>query len=737
VIIAAHGISVLAMLVFLLVPGVASLSPSTSTGPAPFDIASPLRIAGFNVSRTTVLWGAIGLDGIIAGLLFVVYLAAWRARYHLRFFQPMEYRALEALADVLVAGSIETVSPEGIAANVEKYIDGMTATKRRLAYRLVLFAMYLHPLLWLKPPLSELDHRAREEHLKTHFQKRRPSTKWWTRLSQVMIRVCQQLTYVGYYNDPRSFDSVGYVRFSNRPRYQDLPISDPLPHPLKVETPAEITSTILKSEICIVGTGAGGAVLAYNLARAGHDVLLLERGRYVEPRFFSEDEVEMIGKLYEDGVLQQTEDFHFTVLQGSCVGGSTVVNNAVCFSPPRDVLARWNDPGLYDAGLDLVELEASERVVRDWLPVISQDPNTPHATKKLNPSWPKYVHGAEQLGVTPDLQVGVVEANLRDCFGCGYCNVGCAYGKKLSMLDTALPRAQSEFPGRVRIISECEVRRLRALSGSPQRIIDLRARLRDGRDLTIRTDKYVVAAGAIGSSYLLLRSGIGRDLPVGKGLSFNMGAALTAEFPDKMDAYDGLQISHYGVPRQNGFVFETWWNPPVAQALNMPGWFETHFQNMLRYPCLMAVGLLVGTAGNGRVKRSHVIGSSISYVPEARDLAKLAEGLKLLGNILFAGGAKRVMLNAWGYETFDRPSHLARLDSIVMDPAYVTLGSGHPQGGNGMSQNARRGVVGSDFRVHGYSNLYVCDASVLPSSLTVNPQLTIMSLAHYAARRIG
>jgi choline dehydrogenase-like flavoprotein len=227
----------------------------------------------------------------------------------------------------------------------------------------------------------------------------------------------------------------------------------------------------------------------------------------------------------------------------------------------------------------------------------------------------------------------------------------------------------------------------------------------------------------------------GRPLPVGERLAFNMGAPLTAEFPQELRAEEGLQISHFGLPqRRNGFAFETWWNPPVAQALNMPGWFEDHFANMSRYEHLMAVGALVGTAGNARVRRALTGGADISYVPAPEDLATLAKALKLLGEILFAAGATRVMANTYGYDVFHSPAELERLDRIAMDHRYMTLGTGHPQGGNAMSRDPRKGVVDDGFRVHGFSNLHVCDASVFPSSLTVNPQITVMALAHYAAK---
>ena len=142
------------------------------------------------------------------------------------------------------------------------------------------------------------------------------------------IRVGQQLSFAGYYNDPRTDDSVGYQRFKAR-----MPDEDKLRKPLDLDVEVPEGDAPLHADVCIVGSGAGGAIVAYELAQHGLEVLVLERGRYVEPRSFDDNEVGMIGKLYADGVMQQTEDFNFTVLQGSCVGGSTTVNNAVCFRP--------------------------------------------------------------------------------------------------------------------------------------------------------------------------------------------------------------------------------------------------------------------------------------------------------------------------------------------------------------------------------------------------------------------
>ena len=540
------------------------------------------------------------------------------------------------------------------------------------------------------------------------------------------------MVYLGYYSDPACHESIHYTPFSRRGK------SIPPPHhiDLNVLLPEDITSPTLEADVCIVGSGAAGSTLAYELAKQGRSILIVEKGEYVQPKDFNENEVEMIGKLYADGVYQQTEDFKFTIIQGNCVGGSTVVNNAVSFSLPESVFAKWNDPNGYDARLVGEEIRKSDDAIRHFLSIQPQS-----KLSSLNPSYHEVDAGMAKYD--PDqqrLQYDVVNANVnsKGCVGCGYCNIGCKFGMKLSMLDHTLPIAQKEFPDQVRILAECAVDRVSTMTGKVKRAHSLDATLRGGRRIVIKANTIILSAGTIASSYILKSSGLARHLPVGKGICFNMGTPIYAKFNRSIKATEGLQISHFLKPTTDkGYVFETWWNPPVSQAINMPGWFGDHFDNMIHYDKIMAVGILVGTRSEGKLVNAATGGAGVIFKPGKEDRQKMGMAIKEMGEILFKAGAEKVMLNTWSYHSFNNLDELIRVvDELVQKPDELALGSGHPQGGNAISSNPKLGVVDENFKVHGYSNLYVCDASVFPTSLTVNPQLTVMTLAHYASTRI-
>ncbi|MCW3065274.1 MAG: family oxidoreductase [Solirubrobacterales bacterium] len=287
----------------------------------------------------------------------------------------------------------------------------------------------------------------------------------------------------------------------------------------------------------------------------------------------------------------------------------------------------------------------------------------------------------------------------------------------------------------MRFVAECQAE---AIDSEGRRASGVRCRLSDGRRVTVRARTVIVAAGAIASSVLLQRSGIARGR-AGRGLAFNMATPLTADFPDELHSERGLQISHYlEPPAEAGYALETWFNPIVTQALFMPGWFEQHRRNMRRYAHMTCVGSVVGTKSGGSVRPALLGGGvTLDYTPDPDDVARVVAGLKLAGRIMLEAGALRVMPSSHRYLEFRAPGDLDALDQLLADDSDLLLNSAHPQGGNAISVDRDRGVVDPDLRVHDFENLYVCDASVFPSSITVNPQLTVMALADYASSRIS
>ncbi len=705
-------------LVLMLLTGNTDSVDGTFGSPAGIGIPDPTVLA--------LIW--LVLAGAIIALLWLLYRSAARSRYNLRYLMPHQHRTAMAMAEVLVIGEDEALTPEEVAAGIDDYLYSFSAQGKWKA-KLALSLLTVYPLTRLRPPFAMISPERRLEFIERCFindvvERRLPG--FLRGLAQQILFASQQLAIIGYYADPRTAESTGYVPFSKRPRYAEAVARLPAPgDSLVVSEPSRVDAERITADLVIVGSGAAGAVLAYRLAARGREVVVLEGGKHVDPKDFTEDERVQFSNLYSDGGMQTSTDARFQVLQGKCVGGTTVVNNAVCLDLPPRVLERWNDPEGLHAGLDAQRLMGSFAWLRDWLPVHSQ------GEAPLQAGGDKMATGIRKLGL--ETPASVVQANIKDCLGSGYCNIGCAFGRKLSALDNILPRAQREFGDGVRIFSECLAERIS--NGGGRKEVD--CRLSDGRRLRVSANTVVVSGGALASSLLLQRSGLGGKL-AGTRLSFNVGAPLTADFEEELHSYDGLQITHTFRPAgEEQLILESWFNPVGTQALLMPGWFSDHFDNMRRYPHLSCIGVVVGSQSNGRVKPGfRGKGMKLDYTPTDSDLQLMLKGTKLAARIHFASGAMRVMPLTFRSLSYTSAEQVDEIDDVVRDNTDIGLHTSHPQGGNPISRDPARGVVDETFKLHGTDGVYVCDASVFPSAVTVNPQLTVMALADYAAAGI-
>lgn len=492
-------------------------------------------------------------------------------------------------------------------------------------------------------------------------------------------------------------------------------------------------------EVVVIGSGAGGAVAASNLADQGYDVLVVEAGPYLPSSLITPNEARMSSSLFKDGAIQTTRNRDIIVFQGRTVGGSTVINNGICLRLEREgethpdanhILTEWQAMG---AGIAAEALEASYARIEKCLGVheVDQRLGRNNGTRLLS-AWDAYRASSsdplDQRAVSGWFRKnwGAKTEDNR-CISCGYCNTGCPYGRKRAMPESFLRHATLIAPRKARILAEAEVSQINwgapALDG--RRVAtSVQVVLPDGRAKTVRVTKgVVVAAGTIASSNILSASGVEGT---GKGISLNIACPVPALMPGPVMAWDEDQMATF-IDRGD-FLIESHFQPPMSMASLVPGWFDEHFRRMLNYNRLASAGVLFPADRLGEIK-----GGKLGFELKSADLAVLRRAMSVLTKVHFAGGAAEVYPALLHGETLSSGMSDAEIDNFYRDhisePDDVVLSSSHPHGGNAINTDPAKGVVDLDQRVHGTTNVLVTDASVMPSCIRVNAQLTTMAMA--------
>lgn len=475
------------------------------------------------------------------------------------------------------------------------------------------------------------------------------------------------------------------------------------------------------AEVLVIGTGAGGAAAGAELAEAGFDVLFVEEGSWTPTSSFNPYIAESIPRLYRDAggtVILGTPQIPY--LEGRCVGGSTVINGGMTYRTPEEILNEWEKitgaKELGPEGLDGLFTRVEERVSAKH-----------HHTAAIGNDSRIMAEGARRLG----WKVEVNRRNHQHCVGANQCVIGCPTGAKQSTLVSYMPRAMQRG---ARCLTEVRIEKLLIergrCVGAVGRAVNPRTRRRDVR-VTIRARAVLVACGAVHTPHLLLKHGVGRPSgQLGRNFLCHPNAKVVAFYPHEVNAWQGVnqwcQVREF---IDEGILFAENFVPPGAFAAALPKIGEAGLEMMKRYSQAAVTGVLVEDSITGRVRRGLFDAPITTYQITASDHARFLRGIRLLATLHFEMGADTVILPFTNFHIAHSIDDLDRIEETQRSMTTLELLTVHLMGTARMGSRADQSVTGLDGQVWDLPGCYVVDASLFPTAIGVNPQITIMALA--------
>jgi len=552
-------------------------------------------------------------------------------------------------------------------------------------------------------------------------------------LRRVAFQALKRLVHVAFYCWPTDGGTHVAWRAAGYPG----PLAPPPAAVERLSTVEIARDTVLDCDVVVVGSGAGGGVVAGVLAASGRSVIVVEKGANPSSRELTQVEGDMLGALYLDGGLVMTASGSLPILAGSCLGGGTTINYTTSFRLPAATRAEWDGR----SGLSLFSSarfsESLDRVCAR-LNVGTQwtTPGTRDAILE---------RGCRALG----WHVDAIPRNVTQCregLECGYCGYGCRHGAKNSTARTYLADAVREG---TRIVVECDVERVLHEGGKATGIFG-RVRGPDGvsRTLSVRAKAVVVACGSLDTPPLLRRSGLA-NANIGRNLHLHPASAVVGVFPERVEPWSGALQTRYSdqfADQDSGYgvKFET---APMhfALAANGFGWegARRHREDIANLAQLSMVGVLLRDRDAGRVVTSRAGRRILHYELSGHDVRHLRVGLRGAAQVLAAAGATEIIsLHTPPVRVRPRePGWLERFTGAMDAQGYrksrMSYISFHQMASASMGADPNRSVVDETGRTHELRGLYVADASVFPTSSGVNPMITIMAIADHVARGLA
>ena len=507
--------------------------------------------------------------------------------------------------------------------------------------------------------------------------------------------------------------------------------------PLPIGTPPpDAEEWTLTTDVVVVGSGAGGGVIAARLAAAGRDVVVLEAGGAHTEQDFPGDELSALQQLYWRGGLTQTEDRNVTLLAGGTLGGGTTVNWSNCVPPPDHVRAEWAD----EFGLDGLDEEAFD----EHLAAVLERIGASAEHTELNGPNQRLLEGAKALGWEATTTTRNVDAALEDQAATGHTGFGDRSGAKLGSLRTWLPDAVGDG---ARLVTDCTVDRV--LVGDDGRAAGVVGWWDDGDRrvrVTVQAPTVVLAAGALETPAVLLRSAIGGPA-VGRNLRLHPVPFLPAVYDEPQRGWSGppqgVVVDERAASFDGyGYLLESsHWHPGLTAAGIR--WPDARDHKLLMGRAARFAPFLAVTRerGSGSITLDEQ-GLALVHYPldDDHDHDVLRAALRDMVQLHVAAGAQVIVDLAPGRNLWRRGDDVEPFaDAVAAVPlgaAGRPLFSAHQMGSARMGTDPRTSVADPDGQLHDVPGVWIGDASAFPTAVGSNPMVTVMALADRTASRI-
>lgn len=457
-----------------------------------------------------------------------------------------------------------------------------------------------------------------------------------------------------------------------------------------------------KWDFIVVGSGPSGGRIAYDLVKSGAQVLLLEAGPYFRAQDFPKPEIQSSSQMFWGGGIELNHDARLGFLRARCVGGTSIVNQALLDRFDQHVWEEWNQL----TGLKFTDeyfqptYEAVENSVSlQKIPEKDFGRNTKlfvQAFEKKSLGWAALRRGQKNC----DLECG------NDCIAC---LGGCARSSKQSSLVTSIEPALKMG---LTLQADCEVETLSEDTGD----IRLAAKIKNRADrsfdrVTLKAGAVVLAGGSFGSTKILLQSGYQqKHRALGKNISCHPQYMTYALFDEPVDAFKGAfqAVKSYDPKlREMGFKFENVFAPPIATSMLFNGFGREHQKKMHRFRYMASMEVAIRDEATGEMsldsKGKMIVRKSLT----ARDQQRMTQGMEMIAEMFESVEAREI---------------------IRCQQAFGL----HLMGGCALGSDSSKSVVNPEFSMHGSSKVFIADSSIFPSAPGINPSLTVMAFSHQA-----